>query len=216
METISREIAREKGLRFFHTGKHCRLGHLSQRYVSTGICVECSKTRDRPQTEAQAAQARERARLWRENNIERARNSSREYHRAVREQRKPYMQNYAKENRDRLRDQLNERRTDPKRRLAHSIAGLIRWSFVNNGYTKRAKTYNILGCTFEEFKQHIERQFLQGMSWDNRSEWHIDHITPVSSAKTIEEVEQLNHHTNMRPIWATDNRAKSDKILFLI
>ena len=49
------------------------------------------------------------------------------------------------------------------------------------------------------------------MSWDNRSEWHFDHIMPVSMAKTYDEVVRLNHYKNFRPIWALDNQRKSDK-----
>jgi len=85
-------------------------------------------------------------------------------------------------------------------------------SIRNKGYTKKSKTYEILGCTFEEFKLHIESQFTNKMSWDNRSEWHLDHIIPISSAKTEEEVIKLNHYTNFQPLWAIDNLRKGNKI----
>jgi hypothetical protein len=216
MELISKSTAQEQGLKTYFDGKHCRKGHLSPRYVSTGICVECSKVRDRTQTESEAEQARLRTKEWREKNLERARRKSREYHRAVREQRKPYILQWREENRDRLRERARERRKDPKRKLAHSISNLIRLSLSNNGYSKRTKTYQILGCTFDEFKRHIERQFLKGMTWENRGDWHLDHITPIASANSEEEILALNHYTNLRPFWAKDNIAKSDKILFLI
>ena len=53
------------------------------------------------------------------------------------------------------------------------------------------------------------------MTWDNRGvyTWHLDHIIPISTAKTIEELEKLSHYTNMRPLWSEDNRIKSNKIL---
>ena len=50
------------------------------------------------------------------------------------------------------------------------------------------------------------------MNWDNRGEWHYDHIIPISNAKTEEEVNKLNHYTNFQPLWAKDNRFKSSKI----
>lgn len=74
----------------------------------------------------------------------------------------------------------------------------------------------MLGCTWREFKIHVERQFLKGMSWDNRNLWHIDHITALATAKTEAEVIALSHFTNLRPIWGSDNLSKGDKILFLI
>jgi len=49
------------------------------------------------------------------------------------------------------------------------------------------------------------------MSWENRHLWHIDHIMPVSMAKTYDEVIRLNHYKNLRPLWAHENLAKSDK-----
>jgi len=50
------------------------------------------------------------------------------------------------------------------------------------------------------------------MSWENRGKWHIDHIVPVSSAKTEQDIIKLNHYTNLRPMWASDNIKKSNKM----
>lgn len=84
--------------------------------------------------------------------------------------------------------------------------------FRINGYTKRSRTYEIIGCSYEFLMGYIESQFKLGMSWENRSEWHIDHIIPLASAKTEEDVIRLNHYTNLQPLWATDNLRKSDKM----
>jgi len=79
--------------------------------------------------------------------------------------------------------------------------------------TKKNKTFEIVGCTPQELKEHLEKQFVNGMSWENRSEWHIDHIIPLSSAKTEEEIYKLSHYTNLQPLWAIDNIKKSNNIL---
>lgn len=79
--------------------------------------------------------------------------------------------------------------------------------------TKRNKTFDIVGCSPEFLKEHLETQFTDGMSWDNRSEWHIDHIIPLSSAKTEDELYKLCHYTNLQPLWAEDNLRKNNKIL---
>lgn len=50
------------------------------------------------------------------------------------------------------------------------------------------------------------------MTLDNYGEWHLDHIIPISSAKTEEEVIKLNHYTNFQPLWAEDNWNKGNKI----
>ena len=65
----------------------------------------------------------------------------------------------------------------------------------------------------QEDKEHLENQFKEGMTWHNRSEWHIDHIVPLSSANNEEELYKLCHYTNLQPLWAEENLKKSNKIL---
>lgn len=102
---------------------------------------------------------------------------------------------------------------NPLKFIARSRVGS---AFVRFGYTKRSKTTHIVGCDWPTLKRHIERQFTKGMSWENRGEWHIDHIVPVSSAKSESELLALNHYTNLRPIWAKENLSKNNKAIYLI
>lgn len=73
---------------------------------------------------------------------------------------------------------------------------------------KPTNTVNLLGCTWEEAKQHFEALFQPGMSWANHGTWHIDHIVPIARAKTVEEAARLNHISNLQPLWAKDNMTK--------
>lgn len=81
--------------------------------------------------------------------------------------------------------------------------------------TKRNKTFHMIGCTPQQLIAHIEKQFQPGMTWENWGVhgWHIDHRIPLDSGKTLEEVEKLCHYTNLQPMWAEENRKKSNKIL---
>lgn len=106
--------------------------------------------------------------------------------------------------------------SDPMFALRARMQSAIRGSLIKGGYTKRSRTHEYLGCSFDEFKRHIEKQFLKGMTWENRSLWHLDHLRPVSSAKTEEELIAIHHFTNLRPLWAKDNLAKGDNMEFLI
>jgi hypothetical protein len=81
-------------------------------------------------------------------------------------------------------------------------------AFKAMGYHKQTKTAALLGADWPTVRDHIEAKFTDGMSWDNRSEWHVDHITPLASAGSIEELEKLCHYTNLQPLWATDNLQK--------
>lgn len=100
---------------------------------------------------------------------------------------------------------------NPLYKFSCGIRSLIGVCIRNVGFKKSTKTADILGCSFEQFKAHIESQFKPGMSWKNRHLWHIDHIMPVSMAKTYDEVIRLNHYRNLRPMWAKENLSKSDK-----
>lgn len=80
------------------------------------------------------------------------------------------------------------------------------------------KTYTIeelIGCNTENLKQHLENQFKSNMSWKNYGlgGWEIDHIKPLASAKTKEELYNLFHYTNLQPLWASENRSKGCKII---
>lgn len=101
--------------------------------------------------------------------------------------------------------------TDPLFRLKTNMRNSIK-KYVSR---KSIPTQSIVGCSWEELKQHIESQFSDGMTWDNHSQfgWHIDHKIPLSSAKTDEELYVLNHYTNLQPLWWRDNLSKSDKIV---
>lgn len=83
--------------------------------------------------------------------------------------------------------------------------------------TKRGgkRTFDLLGYSVEELKAHLERQFVKGMSWENRGDWHIDHIVPLSSF-TQDQVRQAWALSNLRPLWAKQNLTKHKKMEFLL
>jgi hypothetical protein len=84
---------------------------------------------------------------------------------------------------------------------------------TSNNITKKNKTFELVGCSPEFLKEHLEKQFKDKMTWENRNLWHIDHIIPLSSAKTEEELYKLCHYTNLQPLWAEENLKKSNKIV---
>ena len=72
-----------------------------------------------------------------------------------------------------------------------------------------------IGCRMSEVRQHIERQFAQGMTWDNHGKvWEVDHIVPLSYFNLTDLSQRLaaNHYTNLQPLWKWQNRAKAAKL----
>jgi hypothetical protein len=90
------------------------------------------------------------------------------------------------------------------------LRNLIKNSLTKQGFTKKSKTYEILGVSYEGFKVYIESKFTDNMCWENYGEWHLDHLIPVSSAKSEKDLILLNYFTNFQPLWAIDNLRKSD------
>jgi hypothetical protein len=76
---------------------------------------------------------------------------------------------------------------------------------------KNFSTIESIGLDRSEFKKYIESLFSDGMTWDNYGEWHIDHIKPLCTAKTVDEVIKLTHYTNLQPMWWFDNLKKGKK-----
>jgi hypothetical protein len=124
---------------------------------------------------------------------------------------------YRKKNKDEIREKnkiyhKNRMMNDIMYRIKVMSRHIIRKSLSKGGYTKRSRTYEILGCSYEEFKIHIENLFMENMNWDNRDLWDIDHIVPISIAESEYEMLILNHYSNLRPLWRIENNYKSDKI----
>lgn len=98
-------------------------------------------------------------------------------------------------------------------RIKSNLRSRINKIISNKGFSKKGNLNSSLGCSGAFLIEYLEKQFLPGMSWDFRSDIHIDHIIPLATAKTIEDVYKLNHYTNLRPMWAIDNLKKGSKIL---
>lgn len=102
----------------------------------------------------------------------------------------------------------------PEGKLMHNIRQSIQRALKKEGYVKKLKSEDILGCNIKKFKEHLESKFETWMNWENKGlyngdlnyGWDIDHIIPVSSALTEDEILKLNHYTNLQPLCSKVNR----------
>lgn len=153
--------------------------------------------------------------------LEKYRTQAKQSYSRHREKRIKAVTEYVEKNKDKRREymrayKMSRLKDDKLFHLKFSVSSLIRVGLFNRGYGKRTRTATILGCTWDQLKIHIERQFLKDMSWDNRSKWHIDHIIPLATATCEDDIIRLNHFTNLRPLWAEDNQRKSAKLEHLL
>lgn len=80
------------------------------------------------------------------------------------------------------------------------------------GFQKQCTFNEYVGCTPKELRERIEKKFEKGMTWANYGRWHIDHIKPISLAKTEKGAYKLMHFSNLQPMWWIDNIRKGNKI----
>jgi len=120
---------------------------------------------------------------------------------------------HEKKGRELCRKRYQKRlQTDEIFKMKEELRRNIWGAFKRIGSDKPINTITLLGCTWQEAKDHFEKLFQPGMTWSNHGEWHIDHIIPIASVTTIDEVVKLNHITNLQPLWAADNLSKGSRI----
>jgi hypothetical protein len=118
-------------------------------------------------------------------------------------------------NRKKRREYYNKRyQEDPDYKLTQNLRKRARDAL--KGTDKSKRTMELIGCTIDELKLHLEKQFTTGMSWDTYcyKGWHIDHIIPCASFDLTDPVQQKKcfHYTNLQPLWWDDNISKGAKV----
>ncbi len=164
-------------------------------------------------------------------NLEKVREVNMEYGRKNKEKRKKYAKQYYKGNREIILNKQKEYWSKDENKERKALRKREQWVNDENlrissncrsrvyralkGQKKSKSTEKLVGCSFSDLKQYLENRFLEGMTWDNYGEWHIDHILPCASfdLSKKEEQEKCFHYTNLQPLWGVDNLIKSSKIL---
>ena len=224
----------EKELVKFSIRKDSKDGHRN-------TCKLCESGDKKMKYENNKQVFKDKAKKWRKENPEKKKQSDREWginnkgkklDNAIKwsennkEKRKEISKRYYESNKEKclistIKCAKNRKLNDPIFALIIDVRRIIYNSLHNNGYTKKSRTHEILGCSFEEFKKYIENQFEPWMNWSNHGiytgnyseTWQYDHIKPLSSAANEKEVLELNHYTNFKPLCSRINLIdKGDKI----
>jgi hypothetical protein len=158
------------------------------------------------------------AKTYRELHPERVRESKRKFFQKHKEEIREYKKQYYHAHIDLERERA--RRKD--RKVRSTVHGRLRANIhrrmllVLKGINKSQHTCEIIGCGIDELRQHLESQFLPGMTWGNwsRQGWHIDHIMPCASFDLSDPEQQRKcfNYRNLQPLWAIDNLKKGAKV----
>lgn len=159
----------------------------------------------------------------------------RRYYQEHREHKLAYAKEYREKNRDLIAEKMslyyrenkhkvlktqtkyhaNRLRDDSSYRIACNLRARLGSALKAQGTRKKNTTLELLGCTKEKLREHLETQFKEGMSWDNygRNGWHIDHVRPLCAfdLSNQNELRDACHFSNLQPLWAKENLAKRFK-----
>lgn len=215
-----------KDINDFHLNSLLKDGH-------SFYCKQCMKEYRHAYYQKNIEKTNILASKWRQNNYEHAKECARKWNKQhpdkikkyvkkhksrSPESYKQYCKTWIDKNKEKRRETClrgqRKRRTIPKYIIAKRISCHIRMCLCGNKNTKSWES--LVGYTKDKLKKHIEKKFLKGMSWDNTSLWHIDHIIPIS-AFNFEIPEDIDFKRcfalkNLRPLWAKDNMIKNDKL----
>ena len=209
MTTLKRGDTREDGLRFW------RINRGREVWVAQDVF------------EKKSAQDAERSlRRWNTKRLE-VQHAARAYYLANRERFLKASADYRKANPDKCRDWkrkfVRENRDDLNRRFRERFAkdAVLRARILSRDRLRRclllgercgSAVREMIGCTPTAFRNHMEEKFRDGMSWGNYGTiWELDHIVPLVSAKTPEEVFKLSHYTNLQPLLTVENLRKGPR-----
>lgn len=199
---IDRATALERGLNWYFDGRRCKRDHVAPHHVKGGcrLCRIAAATR------------------WQQTNKEAANQAAVRYRAS--EKGKETLAAWSEANADRNREvgaakERRHRQNKTNRAVSAAISCRIR--AVLSGRAKTSATAELLGCSIDELREHLESQWLPGMSWENwtKDGWHIDHIRPCSSFNLSdpEQQRQCFHYTNLQPLWWEDNLQKGAKVI---
>jgi len=133
---------------------------------------------------------------------------------AHREYQRGWVRENLSRNRKLKRDwNAQQRATNPGWKLRTQLTIRI-WGALKHVNRRAARTMGFLGCSFSEFKEHLQKQFSPGMSWENYGKWHVDHKRPCASFDLTDPAQQREcfHFSNLQPLWARDNLSKGAKL----
>jgi uncharacterized protein YdiU (UPF0061 family) len=147
---------------------------------------------------------KERVKQYRKDNKDKIKNSKKQYRESNIDKIKQYANQYRNE----------KKKTNPVYKLKENIRNTIKKSIKKGGFKKLSRTEQILGCSYDDFKTHIESLWEPWMNWDNYGlyngelnyGWDIDHKISLSNGKCEIDIIKLNHYTNLQPLCSKINR----------
>ena len=159
---------------------------------------------------------------WRNSNKEYLSQKHKKWSETNRGHLKEYHQKWREKNIDKHREtkrdyERNRKSNDPIYRLISNFKSAMSTVLKESNVDKYGHYFDILQYTPEELINHLEKQFTDTMTWDNYGIWHVDHKLPITSFDIQEmgddEFMRCWSLNNLQPMWGEENIRKSNKVL---
>ena len=181
-------------------------------------CKICINKRNKEYREKMGEKWKESRKKYYNKNIEKMRSEKRNYCKVHKKEKSLYDIEYRKNNTEKIkqhkRNHHERNKNNPIYKIKRNLRRRIHHVIID-GY-KSSSTFELIGCTPEQFKLYIESKFQDGMSWENYGTkgWHIDHIIPCCNFDLTDPEQQkiCFHYLNQQPLWAKDNLKKGKTI----
>lgn len=215
METkVCKKCGIEKELNKYSTYKN-RIGKIYYK----NVCKECILKYNREYRKNNPEKIKEWKRKDYYKHIEKYHKNNKIYRETHKEHLKEYNSLYRKNNKEKLNkywlEYKNKKyKNDNLFKFISNIRRDISRRFTEKGFSKTGRTKSILGCDFQIFYNHLLETFKNnyGYEWDEKEPVHIDHIIPLATAKTEEDIIKLCHYKNLQLLKAKDNLQKGSKL----
>ena len=180
-----------------------KLGPSGRRYIG-GREVATKKYFSKPETKERLKKNHKK---WSENK----RDYLNQYHKEWREK------NIDKHRENKRNYERTRKANDPLYKLIANFRTAIWTVLKENNMDKYGHYFEILQYSPEQLATHLEKQFSEGMTWENYGDWHVDHKTPITAFNFQEigdnEFMKCWCLENLQPMWADENIKKSNKII---
>lgn len=202
-----------------------KIKNSKKKYVENNKEKEAERQRikERKRHQQDPEKYNQRRREWYQNNKDRALESAKKYREnnkpKIADSKKKYRQEHAEEIKEYNRRTKKERyHSDPLYHFICRVRGTLNDSFTRYETYKPRKNKDVIGMSSVELREYLLKTFelIYGYPWDLKEPVHIDHIVPLSTAKTEDDVIKLCHYSNLRLLKAKDNVAKGTKLEYSI
>jgi hypothetical protein len=194
----------------FHKNKNIKDGH-------SNVCKECIKKHDAEHYIKNKEKILTQTKIWQSENKEHILSYQKIWYKNNKETIIEYHEAYRKDNKEKISKLIkswikNKKDTDPVYKSISNIRNRIYQAIKKGKGVKSKKTLELLGCSIEELKLHLEQQFKPEMTWENHGKiWEIDHIKACANFDLTDPMQQQKcfHYTNIQPLFKTTEIAKS-------